>query len=151
ESWILTHYDDVAVALRDQRLSVDRNGAISRCPVSAVRAQLDECNAAFDQWMVFSDAPRHTRLRERVAHSFTPARVRAMKPLIRDIAERLLAPLAHRPSFDLSREIAEPLPGHVTSALLGIPVDDIELLAARTDDVFAFFGAGIASEDCVRR
>ena len=148
-AWILTRYDDVFHVLRDSRFSVDRNGAISRCPVPSVQRELDECNSAFGEWMVFSDPPRHARLRDRVASSFTPARVRSLEPAIRQIAHEMAVAARAKGEIDLIAELATPLPARVTAALIGITLEDVSTLSSDTDEVFAFFGAGIASAEVV--
>lgn len=43
------------------------------------------------QWMIFTDPPRHQRLRGLVAAAFTPRAVAALEPRIREIARELLA------------------------------------------------------------
>lgn len=151
-AWILTAHDDVALALRDSRFSVDRGGAIARCPHPGVRAPLDECNQAFGAWMVFSDAPLHLRLRDRAAPGFTPARVRRLRASIEAFAGELAsAMVGGSEARDLVASFTDPLPARVTAALLGIPSDDIGALEAHTDHFFAFFGATTASAEVVTR
>ncbi len=149
-AFVLTRYDDVSRALRDPRLSVNRGGAIARCPAPEAREALAKCNEAFGGWMVFSDPPRHTRLRDRVAPSFTPARVRRIRALVETIAEELADEVAAAPgAVDLLPAFAEPLPARVTARLLGIDAGDLPALSAHTDRCFAFFGARPASADTV--
>jgi pimeloyl-[acyl-carrier protein] synthase len=47
-------------------------------------------------------------------------------------------------------ELAVPVPAEITAALLGLPLDDTELLKQWTADMFALFGAGVASAPVIR-
>jgi cytochrome P450 len=74
--------------------------------------------------MIYMDAPRHTRYRKLVSGAFTLGRVRALEPLIRELAVRHLDALVGRPRFDVVREFTARLPMDVISTLLGIPEAD---------------------------
>ncbi|MBF6298928.1 cytochrome P450 [Nocardia amamiensis] len=66
----------------------------------------------------------HRRLRKLVAPAFTHRRTQAMRPLIEEITENLLAELAATPAgeaVDLREGFAYPLPIQVISALMGVP------------------------------
>ncbi len=71
-------------------------------------------------WMIFNDAPRHTRLRGLVLRAFTPRAVAALEPRIAEISQALLAPALAKGAFDLIGEFAEPLPVMVIAEILGI-------------------------------
>src|ERR1041384_588588 len=61
-------------------------------------------------WMIFTDGPRHARLRALALRAFTPRAVAALEPRIAEIARDLLAPALAKGEFDLIGEFAEPLP-----------------------------------------
>lgn len=71
-------------------------------------------------WMIFTDAPRHTRLRGLVLRAFTPRAVAALEPRIAEISQGLLAPALAKGEFDLIGEFAEPLPVTVIAEILGV-------------------------------
>ncbi len=66
------------------------------------------------------DPPRHTRLRKLANRGFTPKRVAALEPRVRQIAESLVDELAPRGSCDFVADFAQPLPTTVIAELLGI-------------------------------
>src|SRR5207249_919061 len=76
--------------------------------------------------MLFMDAPAHTRLRRLAEPAFSPARVRALRGHIQDIATRLIDDICARGtgSMDLLADFAAPLPAIVTVELLGVPAED---------------------------
>ena len=77
--------------------------------------------------MLNVDPPDHTRLRRLVSRAFVPARIAALEPAIRGIADDLLDELdAAGPgaTVDLVDGYAHPLPFGVIGELLGIPAAD---------------------------
>src|SRR3954463_6437091 len=75
-------------------------------------------------WLIFNDAPRHTRLRGLILRAFTPRAVAALEPRIREIAGALIAGAVAKGEFDLIAEVAGPLPVTVIAEILGIPASE---------------------------
>jgi hypothetical protein len=71
------------------------------------------------------DPPRHDRLRALVSLAFTPSRVRAMEPRVREIARALLAPLLEVGRGDLLAQYARHIPSQVIGEMIGIPAERI--------------------------
>lgn len=69
------------------------------------------------------DPPRHTRLRNIVSRGFTPRRIAALEPAVREIARGYLDRLADQPAFDIQREFSVKFPMDVISVFLGIPAE----------------------------
>jgi len=149
-AWILTRYDDVSDALRSTQLSVDRNGDIGRGGSLATAAVLREVNEFISQWMVFSDPPRHARLRGIVAKVFQPQAVRSLISTIRRTTDELLDQAELAGSFDALHELGVPLAERITAHMLGLPRDSPRQLKAWTENVFSLLGAGYASDEVIR-
>ena len=149
-AWILTTYDDVSKALRSPDLSVDRNGEIGRGSSPEVAPQLRSVNAVLSQWMVFADAPLHTRLRSVVSKAFQPQTLRSLVPVIDRIVDELLDDAEQRGSFDVLSDLGMPVGEQVTAHLLGLPPDSPKLLKRWTENIFGFLGAGKASDAIVQ-
>ncbi len=66
------------------------------------------------------DQPRHTALRGTVNRGFTPRRVRAWEPRIREIVDECLSKLKSGQSFDVVHDLAIPLPVGVIAEIVGI-------------------------------
>lgn len=86
--------------------------------------------------MIFLDPPEHDRLRSLVSRAFTPRRVAALEPEIRQICRDLLDDVQGRSSFDYLLDFGTILPSKVISALLGVPEDEREEVRAHIDQVF---------------
>ncbi|WP_433559771.1 cytochrome P450 [Pseudonocardia xinjiangensis] len=83
-----------------------------------------------DNWLVFLDPPRHTRVRSLLATEFSPAVAAGLRPRIEVIAGDLIAQLRRRSVVDVVAEFAAPLPILVISELLGVAADRREWLRA---------------------
>ncbi|MAE95302.1 MAG: cytochrome P450 [Deltaproteobacteria bacterium] len=71
--------------------------------------------------LIASDGERHTGLRSNVNRGFSPRRVLAWEPRIRELADGLLEPLREGEPFDLMRDLAVPLPVTIIAEMLGVP------------------------------
>ncbi|GAA3211267.1 cytochrome P450 [Actinocorallia longicatena] len=124
--WLVSRYDDVLAVLRDApgfssdlgKAGLDDNpfNPAIRIPRRLARL-LDRLPPV--RTLLTSDPPHHTQLRRKVAKAFTPRRIAALEPRIREITERLVDDL----DDDLVRDVASPLPTIVIAELMGIPAD----------------------------
>jgi cytochrome P450 len=80
-----------------------------------------------------TDPPQHTRVRKVLASLFSPAKVSAMEPSIRNICERLVDEFAARGSADLIAELAAPMPAAVIGSLSGLPEQYFPQIMAYTE------------------
>jgi cytochrome P450 len=119
ETYLITRHDDARAALADPRLSKDMYGAID-----AYHRIFGDSSIALDDNMLFSDPPKHTRLRRIVGNSFTPKRVESLRPRVQKITEDLLDGCATSEPVDLLPEFCFPLPLHVICELLGVPENE---------------------------
>ncbi len=74
--------------------------------------------------MIMMDPPRQTRLRKLISKVFTPKAIGELEPRIRELARKLLDPLAERGSCDILEDFAAVLPIEVISEMLGVPEAD---------------------------
>jgi len=151
-SWVLTRYDDNQAAVKDPRFSSDRiTPAINRergrgHPDQELLATLELLNG----WMVFKDAPEHTRLRRLVSKAFTPRVIEAMRDEVIAVADTLLddveREIADAKQTDLVRSYAYPLPAIVIAGMLGVPAADRDQFKRWSDDISALVFGGLDDE-----
>lgn len=115
DAWLVVGRDEARAALTDPALRNDIRH-------SATWSH-DGGNAP-GRNMLQTDPPDHTRLRSLVSRHFTPARIAALEPRVREIAEELAAALPRHGSADLVADYALPLPVAVIGELLGVPGED---------------------------
>ena len=105
-SWALSRYDDV------------RQAAGDAATFSSERTSISMGLQPMIQQM---DPPRHDALRSLLWKVFTPSRVAAMEPRVRELARELIDALATRGRCDLLRDFAVQFPSLVIGELIGIP------------------------------
>src|SRR5690349_18312033 len=74
--------------------------------------------------LIFEDPPAHTAHRNLLSRVFTPKRVAALEPTIRELCAQSLEPLVGSDGFDLIAEFGAQMPARVIGALIGIPEAD---------------------------
>jgi cytochrome P450 len=86
--------------------------------------------------LVTADDPAHGRQRRLVSSAFTPRRVAALEPFLRDLAHELIDTFADRGRCDLIEEFAFVFPVTAISEMLGIPAGDRAEFKRWADDIF---------------
>jgi cytochrome P450 len=119
----VSRYEDVQFVLHHPELfsstafRVLFQGGLSLSPNSGVLAG----HPLIDSPMMISvDPPDHMRLRGIVNRGFTPRRIRALEPRLRELAESFIAKVAAKGEMDLVRDLAIPFPVTVIAEVLGI-------------------------------
>ncbi|WP_219835448.1 cytochrome P450 [Paenibacillus sp. R14(2021)] len=127
-SWIASRYEDVNRILKDPLFVREyRNAVPQQQELPQPPAEWKPVNDLLDNWMLFRDAPSHTRLRGLVSHAFTPRTMERLKPQIASIAAFLADRMAEQAQPDLIASFAFPFPVIVIAELLGVPSEDREL------------------------
>jgi cytochrome P450 len=83
--------------------------------------------------LIFEDPPIHDIHRSLLVRVFTPRRVAALEPKIREICTRALDAMEGADRFDLVAALGAQTPMRVISMLLGIPESDQEAVRDRVD------------------
>jgi cytochrome P450 PksS len=123
EAWLITRYDDCALALKDARLSKDRRRVSipHRLPIEQLVGPLLR-PLQFN--MLDLDPPDHTRLRSLVHKAFTPRLIARLRERIQALADELLDDATQRGRLDLVADYALPIPATIIADLLGVPAGD---------------------------
>ena len=99
-------------------------------------------------WLIFSDPPRHTKLRALITRAFTPRAVANLEPRIRELARTLLDKRRGDHTLDLVGDFSVPLPLMVIAELLGAPAEDWPQFKRWSDVIVALsdtIGGGAAA------
>jgi cytochrome P450 len=116
----LSRFADVNKALVDHETFSSARGAI----VELIKANIDIPPGT----VIFEDPPIHDIHRKLLARMFTPRKVNALEPVIREFCAQSLDPLIGAKRFDFVADLGAQMPMKVISALLGIPEDDQEMI-----------------------
>ncbi|BBX62915.1 linalool 8-monooxygenase [Mycobacterium saskatchewanense] len=123
--WALLKYDDVRF--------VSGNPAVFTSTKGITIPDPELPNPVQDGNLIFTDPPRHRRLRKLVNAGFTRRRVAVLEPTIREIVRGILDGLEPGAVHEFAEQIAAPLPTRMIAELIGAPPDDWEQFRAWSD------------------
>ena len=90
----------------------------------ALSSAVSPPTAKTSQWLIFSDPPRHTKLRALIMNAFTPRAVANLEPRIRKLSRELMDRKIEERQMELVEDFSVPLPLMVIAEMLGAPVAD---------------------------
>lgn len=84
--------------------------------------------------ILFEDPPIHDIHRGLLSRVFTPKKMNAIEPQVREFCARSLDPLVGSGGFDFVRDLGAPMPMRTIGMLLGIPEQDQEAIRNKLDE-----------------
>ena len=136
-TWVVTSYPEVLEVLHNY--SADRTHTPEKLEAMGLAA-ITPVAKLMVKLMLFMDPPSHTRLRSLAAYAFGPARVAVLRTHIREIIGLLLDKVQAKGEMDIIADLADPLPSIVTAEMLGVPVEDRDLLKGWSTDFAEMLG-----------
>src|SRR5438105_8480322 len=121
----LSRFDDVEQASREWRTYISGRGSVLEFIKSGVEIPPGS--------ILFEDPPTHDIHRGLLSRVFTPKRMLAIEPKVREFCARSLDPLVGSGGFDFVRDLGAQMPMRTIGMLLGIPEQDQEALRERID------------------
>jgi cytochrome P450 len=138
--WAAFKHANCSTFLRDPRLSAKRTGAlIDEFPADKQR-EFAELARTLSLWMLFYDAPEHTRLRKLMNKGFSPTAIESLKPQVEKIVNDLLAPLRKDHQIDILPQFAHPLPAYVIAEMLNVPESLHQQFVRWSNSIATLFG-----------
>ena len=138
--WAAFKHADCSTFLRDARLSAKRTGTlIDEFPVDRQK-QFAELARTLSLWMLFFDAPEHTRLRKLMNKGFSPVVIESLRLQVEKIVDRLLIPLRKNHRIDILPQFAHLLPAYVIAELLCVPESLHQQFVRWSNAVATLFG-----------
>jgi cytochrome P450 len=125
EFFALSRYEDVESGLLDWKTYRSGRGTV----LEIVKQNIDIPPGS----ILFEDPPLHDQHRSLLVRVFTPKKMSALEPLVRDYCARALDPLVGADGFDFVKDLGGPMPMRVIGYLLGIPESDQEAIRERLD------------------
>jgi cytochrome P450 len=117
--WVVTRYEDVRAVLLAPTTYINAAGITIEPgePAGLGNSEDERGQGALS----YIDPPQHGPLRKVLAQHFTPARIRALAPLVRGHARRIVGGLVAGGGGDFVTDVVDPYPLVVLSAVLGLP------------------------------
>ena len=122
----LSRFDDVLKALRDWRTYSSAKGTV----LEIIKSAMDVPPGL----IIFEDPPDHDYHRGLVSRVFTPKKMNAIEPKLREYCARSLDPLVGADRFDFIADLGAQMPMRAIGMLLGIPEQDQHTLRDLVDD-----------------
>jgi cytochrome P450 len=131
--YALSRWEDVEPALKDW--DTYRSGRGTTFEI--IKALLDSDIELPPGIVLFEDPPIHDLHRTLLSRVFTPKRMAAIEPLVREFCATALDPLVGAGEFDVVSDFAQFVPMRTIGYLLGIPEEAQEAIRQDTDDRLA--------------
>ncbi len=124
QAWIVTRWQEVRKVLSSPHFSIDPHTPGFKSLSQARHEQVLARNTFINM-----DDPDHARFRRMLTRDFMQKRMGEIKPQVHRLLESLYARMEKSPRpTDFMQAVAQPLPVQVISLLIGVPVEDFELL-----------------------
>jgi cytochrome P450 len=121
----VSRYDDVERGLVDRDTYISGRGGI----LELIKANIEMPPGV----LIFEDPPVHTVHRGLLSRVFTPKKMNALEPQVREFCAASLDPLVGTGRFDFVTDLGAQMPMRVIGMLLGIPEEDQESIRDRVD------------------
>jgi cytochrome P450 len=123
--YAVSRYEDVERGLADHETFSSARGGI----LELIKMNVPMPSGVF----IFEDPPLHTVHRGVLAKVFTPKKMNALEPKIREFCARCLDPLVGAGRFDFVADLGAQMPMRVIGMLLGIPEQDLGAVREHAD------------------
>ncbi len=122
----LSRFDDVETAFKDWETYPSGRGSV----LELIRSDFEVPPGLF----IFEDPPAHDLHRGLASRVFTPKKMNAIEPKVREFCAQTLDPLVGTGGFDFVRDLGAQMPMRTIGMLLGIPEQDQEAIRDRIDE-----------------
>jgi cytochrome P450 len=145
--WAVTKYADIQeISQHPRRFSSQRtqlfelvNAARGEAPFGAMGEMMSDAPN-----IIRMDPPQHNRYRKLVMGAFTPRRIAALEPRVREIAKRSLDAIDPSGPIDFVERVAIPMPMYVIAELLGVSPDDYAMFRRWSDAMIEAGGGNLS-------
>lgn len=141
KGWVVADYDNVKLALTDERFSVEKMSPFADHMAAGEDAhKIKKLAQVLGGWMVFKDPPAHTRLRQVLQQPFKPREMEKLRGEVIRIADEVASEMAQQAGeiVDFMTAFANPLPARVIAVLIGVDTAMVPQLTAWSSDIAKF-------------
>ncbi|MCU1352827.1 MAG: cytochrome [Acidimicrobiales bacterium] len=124
--YAISRFDDVERALVEWRTYSSAKGTV----LELIKAEMEIPSGS----IIFEDPTGHTLHRGLLSRVFTPRKMAAIEPKVREFCANTLDPLVGAGGFDFIADLGAQMPMRTIGMLLGIPEQDQEALRDQIDE-----------------
>jgi cytochrome P450 len=132
--YALSRFDDVETASIDWRTYISSKGTV----LELIKANIEMPPGS----IIFEDPPAHSHHRGLLSRVFTPRKMSALEPKVRDFCARSLDPYVGAGGFDFIADLGAVVPMWTIGMLLGIPEEDQVAIREKIDKGLQLDGDG---------
>jgi cytochrome P450 len=136
DAYVVARHEDVVRVLRDGRTFSSRNTVGRILPP----ADPDNPKQPLAPLLLLSDDPEHAKRRSIVNRAFTPSKIAAWEPQVRQLAQEHVDRLRDLPDVDFVRDLAALLPVRVICMVLGVPPEDVAQFREWSEEITSSVG-----------
>lgn len=103
--WIMTRYQDVEAALKDERFSADRSALFIHQLGDLDTHLIQNFLRLIGNMMLEKDPPEHTRMRKLANQGFTPHALESWQSIIQQTTNHLLDQVQHHNRMDIVSDL----------------------------------------------
>ncbi len=129
--WAVTRHRDVVHVSKHPELFVSSQG-------TNIGDQSGDQLARLQTIMLNMDPPQHGKYRNLVRRGFTPRKIAAMAPHVRELAREIVGRVVHKGECEFVAQVAAELPMIVICELMGVPQEDRHLLFDLSNRLIGF-------------
>lgn len=111
--YAVSRFDDVNGVLVDYKTFSSARGVV----LEIIKSGMEIPSGV----LIFEDPPIHDIHRNLLSRAFTPRKINALEPMVRDFTARCLDPLIGEGEFDFVKQLGSVMPLRVVGMLFGIP------------------------------
>ncbi|MET0577016.1 MAG: cytochrome P450 [Ilumatobacteraceae bacterium] len=128
-SWVVSRFGDVKQVLRRHEVFSAANALAPVTPPCPAAGQaLVEGGFRSIPTLTNVDPPAHTRTRRIAQAAFSPRRVAALEPFVRQLVRRFIDERLHDGHAEIVSGLTWELPALVVFEILGVPAEDVDLV-----------------------
>lgn len=128
DHYVITRYAEIEKVLLDRESWSASNASSPLMPVCPAAQEVLSSGFGRVPTLNNADPPRHGPMRKSVLTVMTPRRLRALEPVLREYATKLVQQLRSHRVVDLVDSFTFPFPGFAAFSLLGFPPEDTDKL-----------------------
>jgi cytochrome P450 len=140
-AWAIFSHAECSSIAKDPKLSAKRAQQMLALLPPGSQSEFRELARMLNLWLIFMDAPEHTRLRKLLNKGFSPAAIEGLRPQVEVIVDGMLKPLRRGSEVDLMSEFANPMPVRIISEMLGVPQEQHDTFINWSRAIAAFRGS----------
>ncbi|EHQ26561.1 cytochrome P450 [Mucilaginibacter paludis] len=137
-SWLITRYDDIMKLLKSDLVTTNHLVNDKLINIQDPDPLIIDITNVLKSWMIYNEAPAHTKFRKFMNHVFVHENIQKVRPLIKDLVRKRMAECDLMNGFDFVNSVANPISAEILRILLGLEEIELDKFFAWSDSIATF-------------